>query len=82
MELIIEVDREPVSLLKEKGCHFLCIFGEGRRKWKKKMEDHIAGFLDAVLGWKESLIPRRIVYKGYTNKQILLSKTLLQNNRM
>jgi len=41
-----ESGQRAVSLLKEKGCHFLAYFGEGEES--EEMEDHIAGFLDAV----------------------------------
>ena len=39
------------------------------------MEDHIAGFLDAV--WDEGISYREECVQGYTNKQFI---TLLQNN--
>lgn len=37
-----ESGQRAVSLLKEKGCHFLAYFGEGEES--EEMEDHIAGF--------------------------------------
>ncbi len=68
-----ESGQRAVSLLKEKGCHFLAYFGEGEES--EEMEDHIAGFLDAV--WDEGISYREECVQGYTNKQFI---TLLQNN--
>ncbi|MFH3639778.1 substrate-binding domain-containing protein, partial [Acinetobacter baumannii] len=41
----------------------------------EEMEDHIAGFLDAV--WDEGISYREECVQGYTNKQFI---TLLRNN--
>ncbi|MEI3890386.1 MULTISPECIES: LacI family DNA-binding transcriptional regulator [Bacillus] len=68
-----ESGQRAVSLLKEKGCHFLAYFGEGEDS--EEMEEHISGFLDAV--WEEGVSYREECVQGYTNKQFI---TLLQNN--
>ncbi|PEA91716.1 LacI family DNA-binding transcriptional regulator [Bacillus thuringiensis] len=68
-----ESGQRAVSLLKEKGCHFLAYFGEGEES--EEMEDHIAGFLDTV--WDEGISYREECVQGYTNKQFI---TLLRNN--
>ncbi|ADK06674.1 TPA: LacI family DNA-binding transcriptional regulator [Bacillus anthracis] len=62
-----------VSLLKEKGCHFLAYFDEGENS--EEMENHISGFLDAV--WEGGISYREVFVQGYTNKQFI---TLLRNN--
>ncbi|MBS9804362.1 LacI family DNA-binding transcriptional regulator [Bacillus cereus] len=66
-----ESGQRAVSLLKEKGCHFLAYFGEGEES--EEMEEHISGFLDAV--WDEGISYREVCVQGYTNKQFI---TLLQ----
>ncbi|AYF08122.1 MULTISPECIES: LacI family DNA-binding transcriptional regulator [Bacillus] len=66
-----ESGQRAVSLLKEKGCHFLAYFGEGEDS--EAMEEHISGFLDAV--WEEGISYREECVQGYTNKQFI---TLLQ----
>ena len=63
--------QRAVSLLKEKGCHFLAYFDEGENS--EEMEHHISGFLDAV--WEEGISYREVCVQGYTNKQFI---TLLQ----
>ena len=68
-----ESGQRAVSLLKEKGCHFLAYFGEGEDS--EEMEEYISGFLDAV--WEEGISYREECVQGYTNKQFV---TLLQNN--
>ncbi|MGI2790278.1 LacI family DNA-binding transcriptional regulator [Bacillus cytotoxicus] len=47
--------KKAVTMLKEKGCHFLAYIGE--KDHREEMEEHIAGFLDAV--WEEK-IPYRV----------------------
>ncbi|PDZ68551.1 LacI family transcriptional regulator [Bacillus cereus] len=66
-----ESGQRAVSLLKEKGCHFLAYFGEGEDS--EAMEEYISGFLDAV--WEEGISYREECVQGYTNKQFI---TLLQ----
>ncbi|WP_242253901.1 LacI family DNA-binding transcriptional regulator [Bacillus cereus group sp. BfR-BA-01379] len=66
-----ESGQRTVSVLKEKGCHFLAYFGEGEDS--EAMEEHISGFLDAV--WEEGISYREECVQGYTNKQFI---TLLQ----
>ncbi|MGF9765807.1 LacI family DNA-binding transcriptional regulator [Bacillus albus] len=66
-----ESGQRAVSLLKEKGCHFLAYFGEGEDS--EEMEEHVSGFLDAV--WEEGVSYREVCVQGYTNKQFI---TLLQ----
>ncbi|WP_242240263.1 LacI family DNA-binding transcriptional regulator [Bacillus cereus group sp. BfR-BA-01309] len=66
-----ESGQRAVSLLKEKGCHFLAYFGEGEDS--EEMEEHISGFLDTV--WEEGISYREECVQGYTNKQFI---TLLQ----
>ena len=66
-----ESGQRAVSLLKEKGCHFLAYFGEGEDS--EEMEEYISGFLDAV--WEEGISYREECVQGYTNKQFV---TLLQ----
>ena len=66
-----ENGQRAVSLLKEKGCHFLAYFDEGENS--EEMEHHISGFLDAV--WEEGISYREVCVQGYTNKQFI---TLLQ----
>ena len=66
-----ENGQRAVSLLKEKGCHFLAYFDEGENS--EEMENHISGFLDAV--WEEGISYREVCVQGYTNKQFI---TLLQ----
>ncbi|MES5956569.1 LacI family DNA-binding transcriptional regulator [Bacillus fungorum] len=66
-----ENGQRAVSVLKEKGCHFLAYFGEGEDS--EEMEEHISGFLDAV--WEEGISYREECVQGYTNKQFI---TLLQ----
>ncbi|EMI9085894.1 LacI family transcriptional regulator [Bacillus cereus] len=68
-----ESGQRAVSVLKEKGCHFLAYFDEGEDS--EEMEEHISGFLDAV--WEEGISYREVCVQGYTNKQFI---TLLQNN--
>ncbi|MGE6538460.1 LacI family DNA-binding transcriptional regulator [Bacillus luti] len=68
-----EVGQRAVSVLKEKGCHFLAYFDEGEDS--EEMEDHISGFLDAV--WEEEISYREVCVQGYTNKQFI---TLLQRH--
>ncbi|AJG62194.1 MULTISPECIES: LacI family DNA-binding transcriptional regulator [Bacillus] len=68
-----ESGQRAVSLLKEKGCHFLAYFGEGEDS--EEMENHISGFLDAV--WEGGISYREVCVQGYTNKQFI---TLLRNN--
>ncbi|WP_433770589.1 LacI family DNA-binding transcriptional regulator [Bacillus wiedmannii] len=68
-----ESGQRAVSLLKEKGCHFLAYFGEGEES--EEMEEHVSGFLDAV--WEEGISYREESVQGYTNKQFI---TLLQNH--
>jgi len=66
-----ESGQRAVSLLKEKGCHFLAYFGEGEDS--EEMEEYLSGFLDAV--WEERISYREVCVQGYTNKQFI---TLLQ----
>ncbi|MDA1759062.1 LacI family DNA-binding transcriptional regulator [Bacillus thuringiensis] len=66
-----ESGQRAVSLLKEKGCHFLAYFGEGEES--EEMDERISGFLDAV--WDEGISYREVCVQGYTNKQFI---TLLQ----
>jgi DNA-binding LacI/PurR family transcriptional regulator len=66
-----ESGQRAVSLLKEKGCHFLAYFGVGEES--EEMDEHISGFLDAV--WDEGISYREACVQGYTNKQFI---TLLQ----
>ncbi|MBE5104088.1 LacI family DNA-binding transcriptional regulator [Bacillus thuringiensis] len=68
-----ESGQRAVSLLKEKGCHFLAYFGEGEES--EEMEEHVSGFLDAV--WDKGMSYREESIQGYTNKQFI---TLLQNH--
>ncbi|PGB82741.1 LacI family transcriptional regulator [Bacillus wiedmannii] len=68
-----ENGQRAVSLLKEKGCHFLAYFNEGEDS--EEMEDHISGFLDAV--WGEGISYREVSVQGYTNKQFI---TFLQTS--
>ncbi|HDX9649790.1 TPA: LacI family DNA-binding transcriptional regulator [Bacillus wiedmannii] len=68
-----ENGQRAVSLLKEKGCHFLAYFNEGEDS--EEMEDHISGFLDAVLG--EGISYREVSVQGHTNKQFI---TFLQTS--
>ncbi|MGE7880991.1 LacI family DNA-binding transcriptional regulator [Bacillus sp. NPDC094077] len=68
-----ESGQKAVSLLKEKGCHFLAYFGEGEES--EEMEEHVSGFLDAV--WDKGMSYREKGIQGYTNKQFI---TLLQNH--
>ncbi|WP_144612772.1 LacI family DNA-binding transcriptional regulator [Bacillus cereus] len=62
-----ENGHRAVSLLKEKGCHFLAYFEEGEDS--EEMEEHISGFLDAV--WEEEISYREVCVQGYTNKQFI-----------
>jgi len=66
-----ESGQRAVSLLKEKGCHFLAYFDE--REDSEEIEEHISGFLDAV--WEGGISYREVCVQGYTNKQFI---TLLQ----
>ncbi|MDM5235807.1 LacI family DNA-binding transcriptional regulator [Bacillus cereus] len=68
-----ESGQRAVSLLKEKGCHFLAYISE--RDESEEMEEHVSGFLDAV--WEEGISYREESVQGYTNKQFI---TLLQNH--
>ncbi|PFJ17035.1 LacI family transcriptional regulator [Bacillus cereus] len=68
-----ESGQRAVSLLKEKGCHFLAYFDEGEES--EEREEHVSGFLDAV--WEEGISYREQSVQGYTNKQFI---TLLQNH--
>ncbi|MGH0828822.1 LacI family transcriptional regulator [Bacillus wiedmannii] len=68
-----ENGQRAVSLLKEKGCHFLAYFNEGEDS--EEMEDHISGFLDAV--WGEGISYREVSVQGHTNKQFI---TFLQTS--
>ncbi|KAB2444586.1 LacI family DNA-binding transcriptional regulator [Bacillus luti] len=68
-----EGGQRAVSVLKEKGCHFLAYIGEGDESEEK--EDHVSGFLDAV--WEEGISYREESVQGYTHKQFI---TLLQNH--
>lgn len=68
-----EDGQRAVSVLKEKGCHFLAYVGEGDESEEK--EDHVSGFLDAV--WEEGISYREESVQGYTHKQFI---TLLQNH--
>lgn len=68
-----ESGQRAVSLLKEKGCHFLAYFGEGEES--KEMEEHVSGFLDAV--WEEGVSYQEQNVQGYTSEQFI---TFVQNH--
>ncbi|HHT7187152.1 TPA: LacI family DNA-binding transcriptional regulator [Bacillus cereus] len=68
-----ESGQKTVSLLREKGCHFLAYFGEG--EISEEMEEHVSGFLDAA--WEEGISYREQNVQGYTNEQFI---TLLQKH--
>ena len=67
-----ESGQRAVSVLKEKGCHFLAYFGEGEDRRNGKSHIRI---LDAV--WEGGISYREVCVQGYTNKQFI---TLLRNN--
>lgn len=62
-----ESGQRAVSLLKEKGCHFLAYFGEGEDS--EEMENRISGFLDAV--WEEESLIEKYVYKDIRINSLL-----------
>jgi len=55
-----ESGRKAVTVLKEKGCHFLAYIGD--KIEDEAMEEHTAGFLDAV--WDEGIAYREEKIKG------------------
>ncbi|WP_242143669.1 MULTISPECIES: LacI family DNA-binding transcriptional regulator [unclassified Bacillus cereus group] len=57
--------KKAVTMLKEKGCHFLAYIGEKDRS--EEMEEHISGFLDAV--WEEEIPYRVETLEGATEKR-------------
>ncbi|WP_242219037.1 LacI family DNA-binding transcriptional regulator [Bacillus cereus group sp. BfR-BA-01380] len=62
-----------VSLLEEKGCHFLAYIHEGSSH--EAMEEHFTGFLDAV--WEKNISYRIIeMYRRETNSEQIATEVL------